>query len=188
MRAFALTLLGIGLALPSQAAEEVTICYNYGCAAQADVRFSEAQLRIAEKPLRLARSAVAERAGVARAVAQLYRYAALKTPIENDVGENDDDSDTDGRMDCVDHSTTTTAFLMLMERRRALRFHRVDEPVQRTVLGVFYQHWTAQLVERKAESRWAVDTWFHPAGQRAEIFSMEAWLAGARAGTLQAGR
>jgi hypothetical protein len=49
-------------------------------------------------------------------------------------------------MDCIDHSTTTTRLLRLLESHRWLSFHRVSKPVRR-VLYLFEVHYSAQIEE-----------------------------------------
>jgi hypothetical protein len=87
-------------------------------------------------------------------------------------------------MDCIDHSTTTTRFLRLLERRGALRFHRVLEPARR---GLVFQHLAARIEEigpslMPAETeqirRFAVDSWYVDNGRPAPIIPMELWQEG----------
>jgi len=159
--------------------ERLLICFNYGCADKTDVRFKPAQLEPVRRRFANVRSPEAERVAIARAVGMLYRLAAQQSPIKNDLPENPaDEEDSDGRMDCIDHSTNTTAFLMLMERRGWLRFHDVKEPIQR---GVFNAHWAARLVEHGSGEAWIVDSWFRAPGRDAVVFQEGTWLAGARA-------
>ncbi len=164
-------------ALPC-AAEEVSICFNYGCAERTTVRYSPLQLGQAQAPLAGADSPAAERAALAHAVAWLYFHAGTQSPIWRDRGGNfDDDEARPGRMDCIDHSTNTTAFLRLLERRGWLRFHSVGEPALRGRL--LNDHWAARVVERTSGEEWVVDTWFLDPGLPASVFPLKAWLDGA---------
>ena len=54
-------------------------------------------------------------------------------------------------MDCIDHSTSTTRLLELVEARGGLRFHRVVEPARRTRL--ILQHFSAVIEVLTAEER-----------------------------------
>lgn len=129
----------------------VNICYNYGCASEARVRVHAAALRRIGARLAAARSAAQEREYLAEAVGGLYRVAATQTAIAADRAGNLLDEGADGRMDCIDHSTSTTRLLQLLEARGALRFHRVVEPARRTRL--ILQHFSAVIEVLSVEER-----------------------------------
>jgi hypothetical protein len=158
-------------------AEKVEICYGYDCARQAEVEFNAVQMRELSRRFRKVRNAEDEREVVAETVGAFYRIAGTQSPIWQDHGGNEDDEEVVGRMDCIDHSSNTTAFLALMEKRRWLRFHEVSAPVQR---GIFNAHWAARLVEKAGGEEYAIDSWFFDPGEPAVVFPLEAWRAGAR--------
>ena len=167
---------------PVMADERVEICYNYGCLVRADVVFSELRLVEIAGRLRLADSAVAERAILAGVVGQLYRWAGEQSPIGADRPGNYLDFGENGMMDCVDHSESTTQLLRMLEARGLLRFHAV-EPVSRRVRWVFAQHFSALIRERSEASpadgaRFVVDSWFGEHGDPAVVLPLEDWLDG----------
>lgn len=135
----------------SDSGAEVSICYNYGCASEGSVRVRESTLRRIGERLAAARSAGEERERLAEAVGGLYRVAATQTAIAADRAGNLLDEGADGRMDCIDHSTSTTRLLQLLEARGALRFHRVVEPARRTRL--ILQHFSAVIEALSVEER-----------------------------------
>lgn len=149
----AATLLPVALALgagltqageaPALAAAEVRICYNYGCKSEDRVRIHPATLERVGARLARARDAAEERARLADEIGRLYRVAATQTPVGADRSGNFLDQGVEGRMDCIDHSTSTTRLLTLLEERGALRFHRVLEPARRTRL--ILQHFSAVI-------------------------------------------
>lgn len=163
-------------ALPVRA-EEVEICFNYGCSAKATVQLSAADLARVGSLFADAGDAAAERRAVADAVAVLYAAAGSQTPVWRDRGGNLDDDEADGRMDCIDHSTNTTAWLRLIEAQGWLRHHAVGERVKRRRL--IFEHWSARIVESGTGAAYAVDTWFLDPGHPATIFPLEEWLGGA---------
>jgi hypothetical protein len=168
-------------ALPAVADEVALVCYNYGCAAEELVVFSEERLGWAQKLLAAAANAAAERDFLALAIGQLYAWAGEQTPIGADRGGNYADEGRPGSMDCIDHSTTTTRFLRLLESRGLLRFHRVLNPVARHRLLLFGQHFTAVIEELRdveGERRYAVDSWFVDNGRPAVILPLDEWLDG----------
>ncbi len=172
-----LAAVAFALACGHAAAEEALVCYNYSCKDQAAVFFDEASLKAVQAQFSGADTPVAEREALARAVAFLYFFAGQQTPVWRDRGGNYADGEVDGRMDCIDHSTNTTTFLDLLERRGWLRFHTVGKPVER---GRFLSdHWSARVVARDGSGEFAVDTWFLDPGEPAAIFPLEEWLDGA---------
>ena len=174
VRAVVVALLAAGPA----AADEVAICFNYGCSERAVVRYSPSELDQVQAQFSEPDSPAAEREAVARAVAWLYFYAGMQSPIWRDRGGNFDDDDTQpGRMDCIDHSTNTTAYLRLIEQHGWLKHHVVGERVLRGRL--LADHWAARLVERGSQDQWVVDTWFLDPGLPATVFPLKAWLNGA---------
>ena len=193
------------LAIESAGADEkVKVCFNYGCLAEAEVSFSPAQLDEITVLLR-AGDAAGERARLGEAIGRLYAWAGAQSPIAADKGGNFADDAVYGRMDCIDHSLTTTRFLRLLEARGMLRYHTVEERVLRSRFLLF-QHYAAQIVERDSApraqlevaevpgvvsdsrdakvaaipmaARFAVDSWFYDNGLPAAILPLADWNAG----------
>ena len=96
----------------------------------------------------------------------MYAIAGEQTPVWRDKGGNYADGGENGKMDCIDHSTNTTAFLRLLEARGWLRFHDVLEPLMRRRF-FFAVHWAARIRERETQKVYVVDSWYfdngHPA-------------------------
>lgn len=155
MRFWLLALL-LGCSLVAGADEKIGICYNYGCAAQAEIVYDERQLEEVGRLLALANSAESERALLAQGLGRLYGWAGEQSPVKNDRGGNYPDEGVEGRMDCIDHSTSTTRLLRMMERRGWLRWHRVLE-ARRRVRVVLFQHFSA-VIEELPEARRATAT------------------------------
>lgn len=165
--------------------ESVSICYNYGCLAQAEIRYTDAQLAAVRAMLADADTAERERMRLAVAVGELYAWAGRQSPIHNDRGGDYADGEVDGRMDCVDHATSTTRLLRMLERRGWLRFHRVLDPVRRPDFP-FRQHFSAAIEEVSAappaagiEQRFVIDTWFFDNGLPAVVLPLNEWMEGA---------
>jgi hypothetical protein len=167
--------------------EVVPICYGYGCIAQAQIRFGEGQLREVGRQLAVAVDAAEERKLLAVAVGELYGWAGQQSDIRNDRGGNYADGHSPGKMDCIDHSTSTTRLLKLLEARGNLRWHRVLAPEVRNWALVFPAHWSAVIEEKKMDgekkdgeaSRFVVDSWFVDNGQPAVILPLAEWKQGA---------
>lgn len=162
---------------------DVDVCYNYGCAAAGTVTFSGAQLAEAQRLLLAARDSRAERAALAPVLARMYAWAAEQTPIGNDKAGNYADGGMPGQMDCIDHSTTTTRLLRMIEARGWLRFHRVLDPVRRSFL--MSQHFSAAIedlgdgvsvIRTDDEKRtWVVDSWYADNGKPPWIAPLDKW-------------
>jgi len=167
--------------LPAAADESLAICHGYGCQAQAEVRFSEAQLAEIGRRLAAAVDAAQEREILGAAIGRLYGWAGEQSDIRNDRGGNYADGHVPGKMDCIDHSTSTTRLLRLLEARGLLRWHRVNEPAVRHFVLVFSEHWSAVIEERQAgdAARFVVDSWFVDNGQPALLLPLEDWKKGA---------
>jgi hypothetical protein len=158
-------------------ADEVTICYNYGCHAKAQVNFSEAQLARLQQQLAAAGDAVAERKAISAVIGRMYAIAGEQTPVWRDKGGNFADSGEEGQMDCIDHSANTYTFLSLLELHGWLRFHEVLDPVRR-VRFLVAVHWAARIRDKQAKQVYAVDSWYVDNGRPAHVIPVEDWRAG----------
>lgn len=158
--------------------DEVDICYNYGCATHATVNFRGAQLAQIRPLFATSPDPAAERTAIATAIGLFETMAGEQTPTFRDKGGNAADDGEDGRMDCIDHSHNTTAYLQLLEDHGWLKHHRVLAPVKRAPV-VVNEHWAAQILETQTLERYAVDSWFFDNGRPAAIFTLEDWLKGA---------
>lgn len=179
--------LAISLMLCASAAcadDAVSVCFNFGCAAEEVAAFSEIRLTWADEMLATADTAQRERQLLSLVMGRFYAWAGQQTPIHADRAGNRDDQGLRGAMDCIDHATTATRFLRLLERRGALRFHRVLEPALR---GWIFQHASAQIEEvgpnlMHAETehihRFAVDSWYVDNGHSAPVIPIEIWQEG----------
>ncbi|MFZ4538378.1 hypothetical protein [Propionivibrio sp.] len=182
-------LLGCFLLLCSLSAgadERVSICFNYGCLTQAEIVYSDEQLRVLGLLLGEAHDAAQERDGISTAVGRLLGWAGQQSAISADRGGNYADDAVYGKMDCIDHSTTTTRLLRLMEKQGWLHYHRVLDPVLRRRLLIF-DHFSAQIEEveqagpaKQGElpERYVVDSWFFDNGQPAVVMPLALWRAG----------
>jgi hypothetical protein len=173
-----LFLLAAGVAA---ADEVVPVCYGYGCVAQAQIRFTDAQIDQISRQLVVAVDAENERNLLAAAIGRLYGWAGEQSDIHNDRGGNYEDGHAPGKMDCIDHSTSTTRLLRLLEAHGGLRWHRVREPEMRSWALVFGVHWSAVIEEKTGNepARFVVDSWFVDNGQPAVILPLVEWMKGA---------
>jgi hypothetical protein len=160
-------------------ADEVAICYNYGCYTGAQVNYSDAQLATLHQLLAAAGDAAAEREAISVAIGRMYAIAGEQTPIWRDKGGNYADGGVNGQMDCIDHSTNTDGFLRLLQARGWLRFHEVLEPLRR-IRFIVAVHWAARIRDRATQRVYTVDSWYFDNGHPAAVLTVEDWLAGKR--------
>lgn len=171
-------LLGVLLmSAPAMAASVTTqVCFNYGCSERADVHFGEFEFELAGDHLAAADDAASERQALREALALLYRLAGRQSPIDADRAGNLRDAGVHGRMDCIDHSTTTDGLLRLIAARDWLHHHDIDEIAVRRN-GIFSEHRSAVIVERGGAA-WVVDTWFVDHAEPAVVMPLDEWMNG----------
>lgn len=174
---FLLALALYGFALTAET-DELSICYNYGCATQSVAHLRGAELSRVHMLFAWVENAEEERNAIAEAVGLLQAFAGQQTPIFRDRGRNLADDGVDGRMDCIDHSRNNTLYLNLMEERGWLKFHTTLEPARRAPL-IVNEHWSARIAERESGHEFVVDSWFFDNGHPAAIFPLQEWMNGA---------
>jgi len=150
-----LGLLLCGWWLPLGAVEQVQVCFNYGCQSEATVSYRDDQLAEIASLMAKAGHAEAERARLALAIGLLYRWAGEQSPIAADRGGNHADDGVYGKMDCIDHSTTTDRLLALLDRRGWLRWHRPIE-IQRRAWFIF-EHYSAAIEAQELAENFGED-------------------------------
>ena len=96
-------------------ADQITICYNYGCNTTAQISLRGHQLQQLKQLFKELPNAQAERLAITQAIGLFEQFAGTQTPTRNDKGANENDDGVDGRMDCIDHSHNSTAYLRLLE-------------------------------------------------------------------------
>jgi hypothetical protein len=179
----AAVLIGLSVRGALAASEWVSVCFNYDCVAQAEVFFDDGQLTELGRLLGRVQTPAEEREAIGEAVGYLLGWAGQQSSIAADRGGNFADDTVYGRMDCVDHATTTTRLLRLLERHGLLRFHRVLEPAMRARFLLF-QHYSAQIGESRdggkdgASAHFVVDSWFFDNGHPAAVMPLDTWLTG----------
>lgn len=178
LRSIFLSALMLWSVAPVAHADEVSICYNYGCARHAEIQLRGAHLSRIHLLFSWVGNAEEERQAISLAIGQFQTSAGEQTPTFRDRGRNFPDEGVDGRMDCIDHAHNTSAYLRLLEERGWLRFHQVLEPVKRAPL-IFNEHWSARIVEKESGAEFVVDSWFFDNGHPAAIFTLAEWMKGA---------
>jgi len=159
--------------------EVVPICHGYSCVDFVNIHFNESRLKEIGATLNAAVDAENERKFLAGVIGQMYALAGEQSDIRHDRGGNYADDSVPGKMDCIDHSTSTTRLLELLKARGYLRWHHVLAPEVRNLVWVFTVHWSAVIEENDSAARFVVDSWFVDNGQPAVILPLEEWKKGA---------
>lgn len=160
------------------AADEISICYNYGCAVTANIRITGKELVQIKKLFTQLPDAQAERDAIAQAIGLFEYFSGTQSPTFRDRGGNVNDDGEDGRMDCIDHSTNSTTYLHLLDEKGYLKFHKVLPRAKRAPY-LFDEHWAAVIEEINTKHDFAVDSWFFDNGHPAAIFDFDKWKSGA---------
>jgi len=155
-----------------------TICYNHGCGDIAEVRLSPAQWQeiralFPAEPV----SPQLERERIAQAVGKLEALAGRLTGIDNDRGGSLAGLWMRNQMDCVDESTNTHNYLVMLVNDGLIKFH-VPADNERRFRPYFYQHYSAVIEETGTHQKYAVDSWFRDNGQRPVILPLSTWKRG----------
>jgi hypothetical protein len=160
----------------------VHVCHAYGCQQTTKFRFTAAdiaEISALMAKTRLADTAFEERRAVAYAVGWIERRVGAAIGTSSDRAGMDFAASGDPtQQDCVDESTNTTAYLMVLQHNGLLRHHTVGTPFAKDQLwrGVAgWTHWTAVLHETAGGQRWAVDSWIYANGENPAIVEVDNW-------------
>ena len=154
------------------------ICYNYGCASLAWLKLDTGQwqsvLAVFAPP---AEDAAGEREQIRAAIARFETLVGAMTGTDRDLGGTWPGFGRPGQMDCIDESTNTTIYLLMLQKYGLLRWHRVADRATRWSL-FSWPHTTAVIEERDGARRWAVDSWFLDNGKPPFVLPLETWRRG----------
>lgn len=156
---------------------KLTACHGYGCRLEKSFAITKKTSdRFAAIMARGKSSPEAERAAVSSAV-QFYEELSAAA-----IGHRDGPkspvvaSGAPGQMDCIDESTNTRHLMMYLQNRGLIVHHTVQQNVTRgALIDGRYPHWTAVLRETKSGKRWAIDSWYEPAGGPPDIMELAEW-------------
>ena len=160
----------------------VTICHAYTCKMQTKFRFTDAdiaEIKSIFKKVKKDDSAAEERRAVAYAIGWIEKRVGDEIGTSTDRAGMDFGASGDpSQMDCVDESTNTTSYMLVMQNNGLLKFHTVGTPFSKDQLwrGVAgWTHWTAVLKETATQQRWAVDSWIYENGENPAVVEVEKW-------------
>ncbi len=165
--------------------QRFSVCHGNTCRVISPVQLDGGAWESVRRHLRpAAADAATERALVARAIARLEQLVGARTGTGADPARNDGGVSLDGRMDCVDEATNTSAYLLMLRDDGLLRWHDVGPRLSRGLLQGETLHFTATLVENATGIRYAVDSWFGPNGAAPHVVPLADWMGGWKPPTL----
>ncbi|HEU5338048.1 MAG TPA: hypothetical protein VFU39_02070 [Sulfuricaulis sp.] len=179
-------LAGQGIAFSAQETDLIqnpdpahfNICFNHGCQGLADVRLTPEQWgKIRQLFAPKSVSPQQERERIAQAVGKLETLVGRLTGIDNDRGGSLAGLWLRNQMDCVDESTNTHHYLVMLYNDGLLKYH---EPVDiaRRFRPYLYQHYSAVIKETVTQKLYAVDSWFLDNGKPPIILPLSLWKQG----------
>lgn len=169
-----------GMAAP--AGETFQHCRGYGCKIIEEISFAEKEWKKIGRLFKPAsKDATQERARVEKAIGLMEQIAGPITGTEGDV-RGTFIKIGDFQLDCVDESTNSTVYLLLLKEKGYLKFHEVEAPSVRLPIfgGGAWTHQTAVMREIESGVRYAVDSWFHDNGAPAHVVALRDWTYGWR--------
>lgn len=155
----------------------LTVCHGFGCHFKTKLLLSAADERRLATILTAGRaSAKAERAAVSKAVQYYENRAARAVGLRDQAKSNASQWHRRGQMDCIDESTNTRSLLVHLEQRGLLKHHKIGRNRTRGFLiDGRYPHSTAVLQDN-AGKKWAIDSWYAPAGGAPDIMPLSQWM------------
>lgn len=159
--------------------DRFSICFDHSCTSVETVSLNGEEWRRASAPLAVAASnASAERAAIAESIAIFEDIIGERLGTSSDRGGNFKGFGRPKQLDCIDESTNSNTYLLMLERYDLFRFHAVAKRSTRFGLFIGMPHTTAVIRENDTGVRYAVDSWFFDNGQPPYIVELEAWKSG----------
>jgi hypothetical protein len=165
------------LSLNSAPSQSLVVCHGFGCAYRNQFVLTPARVANLRAMLGAAHSAKEERRVLARAVAWFDREGGRAAGTVGRIARAGAATKSGpSQMDCIDLTANITELLIVLDRNKLLRYHRVGEPVSR---GLFVDgkqpHTTPVIVEIATGAEWSVDSWTKAYGQSPDIMTITEW-------------
>jgi hypothetical protein len=165
------------LSLNAAPSQILVVCHGFGCAYRNQFVLTPAKVSYLRGMLAGAHSAKEERKLLAKAVAWFDREGGRAAGTVGRVARAGAATKSGpSQMDCIDLTANITELLIVLDRNKLLRFHRVGEPVSR---GLFVDgkqpHTTPVIVDTATGTEWSVDSWTKAYGQSPDIMTISEW-------------
>jgi len=165
------------LSLNAAPSQILVVCHGFGCAYRNQFVLTPAKVSYLKGMLGAAHSAKEERKLLAKAVAWFDREGGRAAGTVGRIARAGAATKSGpSQMDCIDLTANITELLIVLDRNKLLRFHRVGEPVSR---GLFVDgkqpHTTPVIVDTATGTEWSVDSWTKAYGQSPDIMTIPEW-------------
>lgn len=165
-----------------------SMCHAHGCkeVKQLSLKPTEWQ-SIKQHFLPTANSAEEERTQIANAIAEFEQIIGIKTDTSHDKAGLFESMGSYGQLDCIDESTNTTTYLLILEKQGLLKWHQPMNHVTRGFFLFGWPHSSGAMKETssstlssksRTETEFAVDSWFEDNGKRPHIIPLSLWRSG----------
>ncbi|MCW8929386.1 MAG: hypothetical protein OQL19_03995 [Gammaproteobacteria bacterium] len=155
-----------------------SMCHAHGCKNVEQLSLTpEEWQKISQHFQPPAKSAEAERVQVANAIAEFEQIIGIKTDTTHDKAGLFENMGSYGQLDCIDESTNTTTYLLILEKQGLLKWHT---PMNHVTRGFFIFGWphSSGAMKEKDGPEFAVDSWFEDNGKRPHIIPLSQWRSG----------
>lgn len=166
--------------LPEPAIDLFPHCEGYGCPFYKNVKLNKRDWTKIEKTFgKKARNAETERIKISKTIGTFEKIVGSLTGTDVDKAGTFGQTGK-GQLDCVDESTNTTIYLMLLEQKGLIKFHTIEQPQVRypIISGRGWMHQTAVIRDKESSVEYAVDSWFGDNGEPAWIVPVKNWHNG----------
>jgi hypothetical protein len=161
--------------------ERFSLCHGYTCDYVTQTSLtSEQWQRIRNIFAEKYHSAQVERRLIGKAVAELEKMTGELIGTSLDMPKNHDGMRMDlaTQMDCIDESTNTTIYLMMIEHDGLMKYHKVEDRQTRGYFIFGMPHTTAVISEKRTGKQYAVDSWFEGNGKPPHVLPVDVWADG----------
>jgi len=165
------------LSLATAPARILMVCHGFGCTYRNPFLLTPVRIAQLRRVLGDPRSAREERKAIGRAVAWFDREGGrVASTVGRIAYASAITKSGPGQMDCIDLTANVTELVLVLERNRLIRFHRLGEPVSRgLIIDGRRPHTTPVIVEIANNGQWSVDSWTKAYGQIPDIMTIAEW-------------
>jgi hypothetical protein len=151
--------------------------YTFSKQDLADIRAVMAKTKRADTPFE-------ERRAIAYAIALIDVKVGNKLGIHDKAGMQFAGSGDPTQEDCVDVSTNTLSYLLVMQANGMLKYHTVDSTMSKENLAKgfaaldpvkYWPHWSAIIKDNTTGQKYAVDRWPFDQGENPAVVKVEDW-------------
>jgi hypothetical protein len=165
----------------------VTVCHAYTCKMQTPYTFSQkdiAGIRAVMAKAKRGDTPAEERRAVAYAIAYMDVTVGNALGIKDRAGMQFTASGDPAQLDCVDVSTNTTSYLLVMQSNGMLKYHVVEGTMSKENLAKglvqlnpvkYWPHFSAVIKDKTTGQKWAVDRWPFDQGENPAVQRVEDW-------------